>query len=711
MIPSPGRKKDYSSRIKSAAAKRWAPEMFEADARQTTLAILSEGFPFEATKRFCQKICVKTLERWEYDKIVEEIGPKIEHLAQCSCQEALHSSTSHGVAHDGSWNAKRNAQHLFFTIIALDTNKVIYYLVVSKMEKVSMLPFNGKASNAMESVAIEAAKKWLEEQTDITFRVCDLDVNSQKYFEDVETDEAVIQCFFDPGHMKNHIKKEFESYRKTCQCGNIANYIADRFAYCVSQEDISVECREQMWLNSVSYFISPESNIPESINPLIKGFNKKCSKNYIEPSLLMKNTTSFLEKYAWTIRKCSMGRTCACEAINALKARVSPKGCKTGYDFRVKMAITVLMWNDPLHFYEKICEACDIPPICEELYEELTIRTEKKYSENIKRSTKEYHIKRAIKKREKKPEYLRASINGHTLPSMPKIEAHISRKDTTRNIPSTMLPGIEDNESCSAFSMVLQFIFNSEFCDLLYHFNAKSDCIQCMCELIRNLKNNGIVNRDDLQKTLKAFDIQCDAFFNVTEAFKRVFDRIEEELIENESNELRQCLNSVVLFYLEKSECSECCEEESNVDVCYVLDFETDEFDTVQKVVSNMFTTKYIQGKCCCCGNDCIQKQSTFQVSISSYLLISLEYIRNHAKPMKLTDISLICAGQEYIPFFIIKHKPENHKNKKKSFYCAYLQYNVNEQLAYFNGVHCYKSKSLSIESLDNIAFIVYKKI
>ena len=511
--------------------------------------------------------------------------------------------------------------------------------------------------------------------------------------------------------MKNHIKKEFDSYRKSCQCGNIGNYIADRFAYCVSQEEVPIEYREQMWLDSVSYFISSESNIPENINPLIKGFNKPGSKNYIEPSVLIENTTLFLEKYAWTIRKCSMGRTCACEAINALKARISPKGTKAGYDFRVKMAITVLMWNDPLNYYDKICEACDIPPICEDLYEELVTRTEKKYLENMKRSTTEYHIKRAVKKREKKPEYLRASIDGHTLPSIPKIEAHISRKDTTRNIPSTMLPGIEDHENCSAFSMVLQFIYNSEFGDILYLFEAKTECIQFMCELLRNLKNSGIVNQDDLQKTLIAFDLPCDSFFSVTTAFKRVFDRMEEEIRICDSHEIRDCLNCMDIVYIEKNECTECHEERYHVDLCYVLDFETDEFDTVQKTVNNMFTTKYMQEKCSSCDIDCVHEHGLCMISTPSYLLISLEHTEDHAKLMELRDISLACAGKEITPFFIIKHKPENIETNKKSFYCAYLRCQDNDQMAYFNGVHCYKSKSVSVDNLDNIAFIIYKKI
>ena len=99
-----------------------------------------------------------------------------------------------------------------------------------------------------------------------------------------------------------------------------------------------------------------------------------------------------------------MGRTCICEAINARKAAISKKGTKSGYIFRVKMAIVALMWNDPLHFYDKICAECNIPPICEELHSQLQNETSRKVKENENRKTPEYHKIRAIKKTKKRIE-------------------------------------------------------------------------------------------------------------------------------------------------------------------------------------------------------------------------------------------------------------------------------------------------------------------
>ena len=110
-----GRRTEFAARVGAAAKKRWEPKVFSADARQLTLAILSEGIPFEAAYRFCEKINVEPLGRYEFNKIIREIGPIFEDLAQKSCEKALSETKSNGIAHDGSWNAKRNAQYLFFS--------------------------------------------------------------------------------------------------------------------------------------------------------------------------------------------------------------------------------------------------------------------------------------------------------------------------------------------------------------------------------------------------------------------------------------------------------------------------------------------------------------------------------------------------------------------------------------------------------------------
>ena len=117
------------------------------------MAVLTEGISFAEAVRFSLKINVATCSKYVFNKIIEKIGPKIEAMAIKSGEAAFKEMPPGGIGIDGSWNARRNAYRLFFSVMSLETKKVIFYRIVSRNNKVSMIYFDGRASNAMEACA------------------------------------------------------------------------------------------------------------------------------------------------------------------------------------------------------------------------------------------------------------------------------------------------------------------------------------------------------------------------------------------------------------------------------------------------------------------------------------------------------------------------------------------------------------------------------
>ena len=269
-----GRKTRLASKTRNATNARSKPTCFGANERQFALAVLTEGISFAEAVRFCLKINVATCSKYEFNKIIEEIGPKIEAMAIKSCEDAFEEMPPGGIGTDGSWNARRNADHLFFSAMSLETKKVIYYRIVSRNNKVSMIPFDGKASNTMEAYAAKEAAKYFSDKEKITYRVTDLDIKTESFYTAEDIESATIQSFFDGGHMKKHIEKEFNVFRKVKQCGNIGSFVAQRFAYCISFPAKNIDERVAKWRESSAYLSSENSNIPKARNPLIHGFGR-----------------------------------------------------------------------------------------------------------------------------------------------------------------------------------------------------------------------------------------------------------------------------------------------------------------------------------------------------------------------------------------------------------------------------------------------------
>ena len=696
-----GRKSLLSSKTKKASEKRWAPPTFKADSKQMTLAILTEGISFSAAVRFCQKISVKPIDRNEFVKNVLEMGPIIEKMAQESCKNALDEMPPGGIAHDGSWNARRNASHLFFNVLSIDTGKVVYYLVVSKKADVTMIPFEPSApSNLMEKVALDFAVEVLSKNPKITFRVSDLDLKSAKVFEYNTKDEieaGVIQSFFDGGHMKKHIIKEFENFRKKYQCGTkIEKHIGKRFAYCISIDNMDVEERVKMWNNSVEYFISKDSSIPENSNPLIKGYRKKGDKNYIPPEQLRENLQKFLNDFEFAIRKSCMGRTCGCEGINGQKVRIAPKNYKSGYTFRVKMAIVVLMWNDPLHYYDRICEECSVNPINEELHSDLLKEAEKRVKENSKRRTKEFHISRAISRTKSVKVIAKPSTEGHTTTQNKDIEAKIKKEIKGYSI-AKMHGGFMNDSISDAFTTILHYLSRTNiFYYIKFGEDDNDEFINLLTSCIVRMECDQIIAVEDVQKLM--LEIK---FPKIRYDFEQTYLLLMNHFMQN----YEASIECIYKHYFITVSCS------LNCDVCgftkttekkqpfITLDTLTEK--PMQEQISKLFDCDILIDCPICRNRTCMQKESVLHWPF--HLLIVVKENKTVQSKDKEFNFSNFNFGTHS---FSIQFVGKLSSNKTEEVYYGYSMYD--DKIIYHNGARCYETNDLKINS-EGIVFISYE--
>ena len=698
-MSSPGRKTRLSRKTRNATDSRNKATHYEADERRFALAVLTEGISFAEAVRFCLKINVSSCSKYDFDKIIYEIGPKIEAMAMKSCEDAYKEMPPGGIGTDGSWNARRNGDHLFFTAMSLKTEKVIFYRVVSRNSKVSMIPFDGKASNTMETCAVKDAAKYFRNKEKITFRVTDLDVKSEQFFSDEGIESATIQSFFDGGHMKKHIEKEFNTFRKEKQCGNIGSFVAQRFAYCISFNAKDIEERVSAWRETPTYFTSKNSIIPAGRNPLIIGFGKAGSSNYVAPEVLLENLDEFIKKYEYAVRRSYMGRTCICEAINARKAAISKKSVKSGYIFRVKMAIVVLMWNDPLHFYDKICQECNIPPICEELHNQLQNETTRKVKENENRKSPEYHRIRAIMKTKKKEKIKAPAMSGHSDIHKPQIATAINRKIQESKIP-IMYGGIENTETSSAFTTVLQYLFHSGILDDIDNYYSCTNTLLMLLQKVNEtLKCKQIIPRLTVERMIHLFNFGTDTIALI-DTYKIILNQI--LILKPEDSFICE---KVTFLVRSEEECSACGFKSTSVTQIPFID--------ISIMIDNMSLYDHIKiWEETTSIKDCPQCKTTSSLtlkkSIVHYPCTGL-IVCNYNKATSNNEFSIMLQSfiideREYTPFFIAKEIICDDGNKK------YISYSKDSDgCIKIDGARSYKKEGMQWKE-KNLCFIGIKE-
>ena len=641
------RKTKYQQRGVMAARSRMANAPIVLNSLQFALAVLTEGFTFEGSQRFALKTNTIPPERTEFNAILHRIGPTIEQLAKKSCNEALDEAYG-PIAHDGSYSCKRNAPHCSFDIISLKTGKIIYYVIASKDPKVSMITIPPKkSSNFLEKACCDVAAHFIKAYPKFTARVHDLDLLSFASFHEKDEEASTIQDFFDGGHMKKIIMRLFDDFNTAKPLGRIKGRIVERFSFCIGCNKTCDE-KTRLWLETQKYF---ENNTKEN-NIWKEGI--KIQQKFIDSQTLKSNLEEFLKETQWCVQKAGLGRSNVCEAFHGLKSRIIRKDTKSGYIFRVRIAICVLMWNDPTTYYTQICEALNVPPIDSSLNARLQAKIERRAIENLKTHSPESHKRRAMARKEKKIKNAPVSREGHTDQKHPEVEQYQTKKDVRRTKPSLMLGGLMTIECNDYLNVIINLLFNTKLFFFVKRIcNESTPVCMVMKEIFTKLELREIVI-EPLKKLISLLEFPTKYRLHPKNAYIKIMRQILHET-QNDPEFISEFCYKVKTV----DKCIHCSAIKASIKIMFLLDLSNNPADTLQDSLAKWET--------CSINNECQACNEITAHNITNTIISSPQNPVVVIDPKAQIDIMSINILQKYYsPYFFVKFYKENSSSSLK---------------------------------------------
>ena len=449
-------KSEKSELQRERVNKRYEKKTIEP--KNEVIAALSHGLGYEGMTDILLMCDESPCGKDEFYEAQSVMIPKIVQAAKDSCEKAFNQMDSGGFSHDAQWSARRFAEHCVVEFMNTKTHQIIGYSIASHNSKVTDFEIPPETpSNRFEDLA----SKWLWEQmkskgqtNKLTYRIHDRDTNSFFIFLD-DINDSILQDFDDPNHSEKAFEEMLENIEKKHPLGPLKQSLQDRFAALTNQHDLTYEERHSQWDQT------PDEIIKHAKDdcPLVHGW-KQFTKEEMMSSL--KNALSLTSDF---LEKCSHGSTNPNESFHSLKARIAPKGNSYGVSFKARTAIAVLMWNEPLEWYQILCKYCEIPVISKEHSLRLQERLNAKRRHNDKEDTLPQRIKRDKHRKEKRS--IKPDPEGHNEAHNPKLSRPKDVHDVHRNKGVHIFGVFPRLDNSDYAASAIQMLYNTEFQDIM----------------------------------------------------------------------------------------------------------------------------------------------------------------------------------------------------------------------------------------------------
>ena len=520
------KKSEYRHMQSEKAKMRW--EKAPKDPKQEVLAAYSEGLGFEGITDILLQCDDNPCEKDDFYRAQNEIIPILEDLAQKSCENAFNEMPNGGFSHDGTFSARRKAEYCLVEMISSKTHKIFGYSIASLDPEVSFFPIpEGTKSNQLESLALKNLWEKIKDKHDVSkleYRIHDRDVNSFAIFDDVED---VLPDFDDPNHSYATFEQKVKQLQIDYPIGKLSDSILQRFKALTHYKNMTYEKISELWLDTPNEILKHNK---DQHCPLIHGIKE------LSPQQVQKNLDVILQNTLDFVHKCSKGSTSINEAFNSKKSRVAPKHVRYGKSFRGRVALAVLMWNEPKNWYDIITKACHIRPISHSTYIRLHEKLEQRIKHNKKEETDSSIIIRAKKKKEYEKQ-TKPDPDGHGTLSKPSATHPKDLIDKNRN------KGIH---TYGIFPHIGKADFGTSVIQMLYHTNLPSYLHLFLQEEVQThfvlsdlydafqiLQNEDAVRPELLYRLVYSFGYKTDVRTMPIEFYRRVMDILHRDFMQN----------------------------------------------------------------------------------------------------------------------------------------------------------------------------------
>lgn len=359
-------------------------------------------------------------------RIQPKIIAIIEQMAEESCRaHRIRMSENSVINMDGSWGHRRNSSQCILEFIDNRTKKIVDFSICMKNNHKMEGDYIG-SSNGME---VECLKKLINNWKD------DPNVVAYTHDNDGKTRALLREAgwnileYLDTNHSLKSFPKKVKQFNKNH--GNVLNGLQDKLACYIkylAYLDISIDEKEKKWLNSANHYFGDHSNCDKH-GPTREWGGKSREGAYD----LLKE---FLYKTIKSLRKSSTYvSTQLNESYHALKAKYSSKDICWIDSWVGRACAAILQWNEPNTWKFELYKRLNLPPLSYQSKAQLMRRHIGSAKKSICRSTKEYQLREAKRRREKKNQ-MASQTKGKDLYKS-KADKKIRKKDNDGKIWKT----------------------------------------------------------------------------------------------------------------------------------------------------------------------------------------------------------------------------------------------------------------------------------
>lgn len=406
-----GKCKARNRQCKRAINERWKNADKFARARRLAFAIVVEGGRPEQVLNIFRWCGIPVPPMSYVYREMRTVSRRIVKMAQDSMRferENLPPNTIIGF--DGSWSHRRRGKSCFFSVVSIQTGKVIQSTLVSKSPS-SDSQIACENSTLMESVGLQRAVEVLHNNPNITGYVHDNDGKARAIIRRAGWD---IQEYLDPGHCKKSFERKMQNFEK--KNGNILRAIEThltRWMWTLVSSCFSVQYKVLLWSNTVNHmrgihvYCLPHPPVGvvwyPSLHPQVAATLKK-----------------FLDKTQFIIEKCQRGvSTQLNESLNRKKLKYATKDVRWGASYEARMMCAILSRNVP-DWKRKLYDSLNLDPLDPETEDFIQQREFQYYKRSILVKTDSYRKRRA---------QLRAEIRNYGLPIPAQLQGLAYRRN------------------------------------------------------------------------------------------------------------------------------------------------------------------------------------------------------------------------------------------------------------------------------------------
>ena len=440
---------------------------------------MTEGLSETVARRFLAKLNIVPPSRDTFYKEQTKIAEIVEELSEKSMKEVrdnLPKDAIFGI--DCSWSGRRNACHAIVIFMEMRSKLIFDKVIISKDEKVSDFPYFGP-SNLMENAAVLSKRDLYVTNYRFIGFVHDFDIDTAPILHPDPLTGQLVE-FLDHGHLKRTLENMFKSHNTHHELWQLKEHILNCFLFIVRNRNLTTDERIKLWYDTPEYIINSGVKTGYLTNTTKCKDGRKYTTHEAKSFLIL-----FLHETVWLVEKCSYFDTQAIESWNSsCNNKLAPKGIPYHQSFRIRNLIGIIKWNNPIEWFDILYDEIvkeELSDTCKSILYNDAMKKERERSKAQQEETKKLrNTKRRLAR-------LKNRINptGHQYAIDNKEDKRL--KDPTRKVACTLLPHIDNTNSCNCFmnSVIQLFRFTNPEKNMQL---AQNDIVDSMIEL--NKGNN-----------------------------------------------------------------------------------------------------------------------------------------------------------------------------------------------------------------------------